>query len=39
MNIKSIYSVINLIKMESYVQKIIKELAKLSVAHWWKVLA
>ncbi len=39
MNITSIYSLINLIKMENYVQKIIKGPAKLSVTHWWKVIA
>jgi len=39
MNITIIYSLINLIKMENYVQKIIKGPAKLSVAHHWKVLA
>jgi len=34
-----VYSLINLIEMESYVQIIIKGPAKLSVAHWGKVLA
>jgi hypothetical protein len=39
MKITIMYSLFNLIKMEDYVQKIIKGTAKLSVAHWWKVLA
>ncbi len=39
MNITIIYSLINLIKMENYVQKIIKGSAKLSVAHWLKVFS
>jgi hypothetical protein len=39
MNITIIYSLINLIKMENYVQKIIKGPAKLNVVHCWKVLA
>jgi hypothetical protein len=33
------YNLINLIKMENYVQHIIKAPAKLSVADWLKVLA
>jgi hypothetical protein len=33
------YKLINLIKMENYVQHIIKAPAKLSVADWLKVLA
>jgi len=39
MNITIIYTLINLIKMENYVQKIIKGPAKLGMSHWWKVLA
>ena len=39
MNITMKYSLMNLIKKENYIQWIIKELAKLSVAHWLKVLA
>jgi hypothetical protein len=39
MIITIIYNLINLIKMENYVQKIIKGPAKLSVAHCWKVIA
>ncbi len=33
------YSLFIVIKMENYIQKIIKGPAKLSVAHWWKVSA
>jgi hypothetical protein len=32
------YSLINLIKVENCIQQIIKGPAKLSVAHWLKVL-
>ncbi len=39
MNITMKYSLIGLIKKENYVQQIIKGPAKLSVAHWWIVLA
>ena len=39
MKITIIYSLTNLIKMENYVQKIIKGPAKLSAADCWKVLA
>ncbi len=39
MNFTIIYSLINLIKMENYVQKIIKGPAKLCIAHCWEVLA
>jgi hypothetical protein len=39
MNITIICSLIILIKMENYVQKIIKGPAKLSVARRWQVLA
>ncbi len=39
MNITIIHSLIILIKMENYVQKITKGPAKLSMAHHWKALA
>ncbi len=39
MNITIMYSLIILIEMENYVQKIIKGPDKLSMAHHWKVLA
>jgi len=39
MNITIINSLILLVKMEYSVQKIIKGPAKLSMAHYWKVIA
>ncbi len=39
MNITMKYSLNNLIKMENYIQQIIKGPAKFSVALWLKVLA
>jgi hypothetical protein len=38
MNITMEYSLNNLIKMENCIHQIIKGPAKLSVAHWFKVL-
>ena len=38
MNVKMKHSLINVIKMENYVQQINKGPAKFSMAHWVKVL-